>query len=87
MTDDERIERVEINLVTPARWRAKVFFPAGPFNCAIVLAFASTTLAIGAEVFGGGGKARGFGIFLGPLWIGFAFLRIRAIAKAALEEG
>jgi hypothetical protein len=62
---------VEVNLITPATWRAQHFWiTRGKHTAGIVLAIAPTVFAVGLEVIRG--DTKGVGVMVGPLWIGLA---------------
>jgi len=64
----------EVSIITPVTWKANSFWMTRRGRtCGIVLAFSSTTFALGVEVITG--SSRGLAVMIGPLWIGFATLR------------
>lgn len=62
---------VHVDFETPVKWSKRTFFRATKRHVGgIVLAFAPTYFAIGAELIAG--DTRGVALILGPFWVGFA---------------
>jgi hypothetical protein len=62
---------VHVDMEAPIKWATRTFFRATPNHAAgIVLGFAPSFFAIGAELITG--KTRGVALMIGPFWLGFA---------------
>lgn len=63
--------RVHVSTDTNVRWSMRHFFRAGRRHVGgIVLGFAPTVFAFGAELITG--ETRGIALMIGPFWLGFA---------------
>lgn len=63
--------RVHVSMDTGVSWSARHFFRAGRRHVGgIVLGFAPTMCAFGAELITG--ETRGIALMIGPFWLGFA---------------
>ena len=66
---------VHVNMEAPIKWSTRTFFRATPRHVGgIVLGFAPTFFAIGAELITG--RSRGVALMIGPFWLGFAVASI-----------
>ena len=64
---------VVVDVRTAERWSAKAFWRRRSGRTfVLVLAFCPTFFGAGVEVFGGGEKARGAALIVGPFWLGVA---------------
>lgn len=66
---------VHVNMEAPIKWATRTFFRATRRHVGgIVLGFAPTFFAIGAELITG--RTRGVALMIGPFWLGFAMSTI-----------
>ncbi|EZP57236.1 hypothetical protein [Sphingomonas sp. RIT328] len=74
-TRKHEVRDVHVNMEAPIKWATRTFFRATKRHAGgIVLGFAPTFFAIGAELITG--RSRGFALMFGPFWLGFALSRL-----------
>ncbi len=66
---------IDIDIRTPEKWIARHFWVGRRRRVfGIVVAFCPTFFALGVELMAG--KSKGAAIIIGPVWLGFATLKI-----------